>query len=209
MTKGELIVACIKIMFDNDIEQLEPLNISDNPDYASRTVNIIESINRGFDEIAKAKKLDRKTFKLDKDIGEIGDYYTRYDLNSLIPSNDVLYVSNVAYEYQLIYDPNIEVRFEGENVLVLPRINQGRYIVTYHPRYINHLNYDDPDTKEIIGMPNEALRVLPYYVKAELYEDDDPEKAVLARNIFHQYLNEIPKTPITKQTRVKSVFRGL
>ena len=45
-TKGELIAACIKLMFDNDTNILDPENISDDPEYASRTANIIESINR-------------------------------------------------------------------------------------------------------------------------------------------------------------------
>ena len=59
MTKGELIVACIKVMFD-DTEMLDPETISDNPEYQSRTANIIESINRGFDEIAKIESYQRK-----------------------------------------------------------------------------------------------------------------------------------------------------
>lgn len=208
MTKGELIVACIKVMFDNDTEMLDPETISDNPEYQSRTANIIESINRGFDEIAKNRKLPKKTFVLDNDIGDKGDYYTRYNLNALIEEKDVLYISHIAYENAYDYNPNVEVRLEGENILVLPNIKHGKYIVNYYPKYTKHLSYDDPDTKEIEDIPGEALRVLPYFVKAELYEDDDPEKAVLARNIFHQYLRSIPETPLYQQHRVKSVFRG-
>jgi hypothetical protein len=209
MTKGELIVACIKTMFDNDIEQLDPLTISENLDYASRTVNIIECINRAFDEIAKAKKLPKKTLLLVEGLGNVGDYYTKFDLNEIIGEDEVLYITNVAYENRANYDQNIEIKIEGENTLVLPNIKEGRYIVTYHPKYTKQLSYDDPDSKEIEDMPAEALRVIPYFVKAELYEDDDASRATLARNIFHQYLAEIPKTPHLKQTKVKSVFSGL
>lgn len=208
MTKGELIVACIKMMFDNDIEQLDPLTISENLDYTSRTANIIEAINRGFDEVAKARKLPKKTLILVKDLGSVGDYYTKFDLNEIIGEDEVLYITNVAYENGANYDQNIEIKIEGENTLILPTIKEGRYIVTYHPKYTKQLSYDDPDSKEIEDIPSEALRVIPYFVKAELYEDDDTSRATLARNIFHQYLAEIPKTPYLKQTKVKSVFSG-
>lgn len=208
MTKGELIVACIKTMFDNDTERLDAETISDNPDYTSRTVNIIEAINRGFDEVAKARKLPKKTLLLVEGLGNVGDYYTKFDLNEISGEDDVLYINNVAYENGANYDQNIEIKIEGENTLILPTIKEGRYIVTYSPKYTKQLSYDDPDTKVIEDMPSEALRVIPYFVKAELYEDDDPSRATLARNIFHQYLQEIPKTPHLKQTKVKSVFSG-
>lgn len=209
MTKGELIVACIKLMFDNDTDRLDANIISDNADYIGRTNNIIEVINRGFDEVAKARKLPKKTLILVKDMGEVGEYFTKFDLNEVSGEDDILYLTNVAYENGAIYDQNIEIKVEGESKLVLPTINEGRYIVTYHPKYTKQLSYEDPDTKVIEDMPSEALRVIPYFVKAELYEDDDPSRATLSRNIFHQYLQEIPKTPHLKQTKVKSVFSGL
>lgn len=209
MIKGELIVACIKQMFDNDTDRLDPNTISDNADYIGRTNNIIEVINRGFDEVAKARKLPKKTLILVKDMGEVGEYFTKFDLNEVSGEDDILYLTNVAYENGAIYDQNIEIKVEGESKLVLPTINEGRYIVTYHPKYTKQLSYEDPDTKVIEDMPSEALRVIPYFVKAELYEDDDPSRATLSRNIFHQYLQEIPKTPHLKQTKVKSVFSGL
>lgn len=204
MTKGELIVACIKLMFDNDVEQLDATTISDITEYHSRTMNIVEVINRGFDEVAKARKLPRKTTTINVGDGDIGEYYTRFTL-----PNDFFYVSNIAYESELNYDNNVEIKLEGENILVLPTINEGKYIITYFPKCTSQLSYNDPDTKEIVGIPDEDLRVIPYFVKAELFEDDDPSRATLSRNVFHQYLAEIPKTPILKQTRVKSVFRGL
>jgi hypothetical protein len=252
-TKGELIVACIKLMFDNDEQELIPDEISENSEYHARTKNIVESINRAMLEIANNEKLPKKTIELSCVEGDIGNYYVRYKLDTLVKegfSNDILKVKSIAYEKDNIYKNLTDYTEEGHNVFLLPKLAEvskyanlssfpktgkqgmvyialdtnkvyfwdlkeyteetnldkyGKYIITYSPRFKDRLSYDDPDTKEL-DIPEDLLDIVPYFVKGDLYETDDPNAAALARNLFHAYLGEIPSQNDTKQTKVKTVF---
>ena len=99
MTKGELIVACLKLMYENDTEVLDPATISDEDDYKSKTVNICESINRALSEIAKADKLPVL-------IKEIDAFYygVEYTTSQTVPSEkisdyDYVRVANDMYKW--------------------------------------------------------------------------------------------------------------
>lgn len=212
MTKGELIVASIKLMFDNDTEHLDTDTISDNTNYISRTANIVESYNRAMNEIAKAGKLPKKTLTLDHKIGTKGENYTRYNLDTLNIlgfSKDVMQIVNVNYEGKAndypIYYTNVGFQLEGNNTLILPNITEGNYIVTYRPKFTDRMTYSDTDNT-ILNYPSEILDIVPYFIKGELYEEDDPEKAVLSLNKFQKYLAELPSEPNMRQTKVTTVF---
>lgn len=201
-TLGELKVACIKLMFDNDEQELMPDQISENADYHARTNNIIESINRALVRIASAGKLPLKTAYFDKTQGERGKYHTRYDLSFL----DVFDIVRITYENddKGIYDTNIAIMREGNKTLVLKTINEGRYIVSYKPKP-PVFTYDDPDTKEI-DLPNAIIEIIPYFVKGDLYETDDPDAAVLSRNLFEGYLSALPSEENDNITQVESYY---
>ncbi len=208
MTKGELIVSCLKLI-ENAQTELDSTTISSDPNYLDYTRSIVESINRGLNEVAKMRKLPKKVVIIDYTLGDIYEYYTRYDLDSIVVDgfkNDVLGIINIVYENGPVFDFNVAPRMEGNNVLVLPRIVAGKYIITYNPRFIDRLSYEDEDTKEI-NIPNEILDIIPYFVKAELFEEEEADKAVLARNIFHQYLMELPIQESGRQTKVKTIYR--
>lgn len=205
-TKGELIAACIKLMFDNDTNILDPENISDDPEYASRTANIIESINRAFNEVAKAEQLPRKRLVIDTDTEyeEQDDYYTRYNLDNLV--GDVYRVNNINYQDNYgRYYANVGIRLEGENILVLRTLTAGKYIVTYSPMLTERLTYDMPDNYEIQTIAEDILDIVPYFVKGDLYEEDNADTALMAINRFHIYLANRPRVTNT-QSKVKTVY---
>lgn len=209
MTLGELKTACIKLMFDNDVAVVDPDTISEDADYTARTVNIVESINRAISEIAKAEQLPKKTVTLTTTDGTIGTYYTRYDLDTIVISgftNDVMKVKKVTYEYEADYDTNVSIRTEGNNILVLPLLEQGVYIVTYCPTYATRFTYDTADTTVITDIADDLLDIIPYFVKGDLYEEENPQQALLATNKFHSYLANRTIENNQKVTRVINVY---
>ncbi len=253
MKLGELKVACIKLMFDNDIQVLDPDTISEDSTYANRIVNIIESINRGLTEVAKAEKLPKKSVTCTVEMGSVGDYLVRYDLDTLVVSgfdNDVLKVVKIAYEFEDEYNPNVPIRKEGHNVLILPNLavinsysnlasfpttgnymevykaldtglfyeylnstytaldntHFGKYIITYSPTYSNRFSYDDLDTEVITDIPDDVLDILPYFVKGDLFEEDDPQSSVLATNKFHSYLAQKTEEKNERVSAVKNIY---
>lgn len=61
-----------------------------------------------------------------------------------------------------------------------------------------------------LDIPEEVQRNIPYFIKAELYEEDEPQLAMHARNNFITFLMGLQKPFGRVQTKVKSakVFRS-
>ena len=56
-----------------------------------------------------------------------------------------------------------------------------------------------------LDVPEALARVIPYFVKADLYEQDEPELAATARNIFESALTEYVSFGITRKQRQQYV----
>lgn len=255
MTKGELIVACLKLMFENDdvsfyeddnddtTNEVNVTNISGDLDYKSKTANIIESINRALSEIAKADKFpffvktidaffigQYKTYNQVPEINANDETYIRV-LNSIykwdsnigayvkvaLPlyfyytlDSDIFKVIGVNYEIndEYYYQNNdVSVRYNASNLMLLRR-ERGNYIINYTPKF-KRLSYSDDDDSDITFadtnntlIPDYILDIVPYFVKGDLYEEDEPQMAILATNKFYQLLDEIVN-PYQRQTQTK------
>lgn len=197
MTKGELIVASIKLMFDNGDVDLDPSKISANYDYQDRTKNIIESINRALYRIQTANKLPKKFLTINNktSVSLATRLFSRYNLSALT-NNEYYRIVSVAVENENGYSNNVDYRLENDTI-VLPKITDGNvnYIVCYMPKIVE-LTYQTSDT-DALSYPNEVLNIIPYFVKGDLYEDDDISSARYSRNIFEQYLEALPTPPET------------
>lgn len=213
MTKGELIAACIKSMYRNADNQLDPETISEQDEYFEITANVIECINRGLTRIYDAKKLPKKVFYITKDTEEILDLeipkseiYSRYDVSKII--NDLGRIENISLENdQLeVYNANISYHVEGSNILVLPKLKhlKDHYIINYTPK-VKRMAYYQPDTEEL-PYDDEIYDKLIYFVKSELYEEENANVAAYARNIFEQYLTEQDNDTVSVIRNVKDVY---
>lgn len=60
---------------------------------------------------------------------------------------------------------------------------------------------DDTDLKIECGLSNYLLNIIPYYVKADLYEEDDTAMSARAFGVFEGYLNDLPIPPKNDQIR--------
>lgn len=208
MTLGELKVACIKLMFDNDSIDVDPSNISNNAEYTMRTVNIVESINRALFRVANVGKLPKKTFTLDNTIQKDEKYIRRYNLDTIKIDgfdNDCLYVEGIVYQNVYKYTPNVDIIIEGNNTLVLPAIDEGKYIITYSPNHRSIPIYEDDETK--LDIPDYILNIVPFYVKGDLFEDDDAEVAIMATNKFERYLSELNIGSENRQAYIQNAYK--
>lgn len=62
------------------------------------------------------------------------------------------------------------------------------------------LDTTDLDT---LYIPEDVQLMIPYYVKGELYEEDEPNLAMLAKQEYMQFLYQYPKQFVKKQTKVR------
>lgn len=99
-------------------------------------------------------------------------------------------VQTVEEDFVVIND-KISVNFEiGE-----------KYFIEYIPRTTSGFSDNDE-----VNIPDELARLIPYYIKADLYEEEEPSLATAARNIFEGYLNEYADNVDSTVRGVKAVY---
>jgi hypothetical protein len=134
MTLGELKLKCLKLMFDIEEADANP----SSAEYETRTVAMIDSINRGLDRIDNANKIPIK-----EDITHT--YDSDYEMWELIP--------------------------------------------------IEEEEDDSTDLETTYGLKDKVLNIIPYFVKGELFEEDEANIALLSFNKFEQLLEQLPTPP--------------
>jgi hypothetical protein len=109
-----------------------------------------------------------------------------------------------VYECEEAYIGDLDYRREG-NVLVLQYFDRdGTYRALYYPR-IKRLN-DLSGYLEEVEIPDEIACLIPYFIKGDLYRDDEPNEASEARNWFEQGLDELSLQRAEKYGSVLTVF---
>lgn len=192
MKIGDIKAEAIKLMFVNYDLPVTADNICDleaDETYNGYLVNMDGSINRALDRIAEKGRLDSKICVLPQD-GEgvtLHGRFVRYALKTLLP--DFGYVLRVVYDNGRFISPSVSYALEGKT-LVLPALRgeDEEYRLLYSPRppYVSKANrYADE-----LDLPDEVAHLIPYFIKSELYAEEEPSQAAQARNLFESLLDE-------------------
>lgn len=189
MKLGEIKIEALKLMFVNNTNEMNIesfTNLMNDENYASYLVNMRGAINRALDRIKNARVLQLKSTKLDLTAAEISKHYIRYDLPANI--KDFYMLERVVFEDEEGgYEDDTEYQTEG-GVIVLPNI-PGEYRILYHQN-IDYVFSDMADTDEL-PIPDDIARLIPYFIKGDLYQEDEPNLAADARNTFEACLQDI------------------
>lgn len=88
-----------------------------------------------------------------------------------------------------IYDVAEDWSLEGDDVLVIPGNVEGEYTVWYraYPQTITAQTPDD----EAIDMTPDAAALIPLYIAAELYKEDELAMATVLRNEYEDGLQKL------------------
>lgn len=191
ITKGQLIVNCIKLLAENMGSSIDAEIVSLLDEYKDRTTIIVQSINRAFHRLEALKKLPNLTKYIE---------YKQNALNYTIDFsdskyNDILFIKSIVYINKSGEYTEFTNYYLNEGLLVLPQILEGeKYIITYQPKFIDIKETDQITSfdTDIINYPERITSIIPYYVKAELAEEDNAQLAVLAMNRFETYANQLP-----------------
>lgn len=223
MTYGEIKIETLKIMFANENEELTVETLSDyesDENYRSYLLNMRGAINRCFSVIEEKRVLPTRSKKLSYAAGDVGAAFIRFDLGALF--DDYFDVDRVVREtVDGEYIGECEYRREGD-VLVLPLCelvnvrekngtqtyeerNDVTYFAVYRPR-IKRITSATPNAEEISDLPEGIASYVPYYLKSELFREDEPNEAGEARNWFEQAMSEIRSRAGSRSTSVNSVY---
>ena len=202
MTVGEIKIESLKLMeingTDISTETLEDLYSNENyKEYLSRMPGAITRALHRFKTVGVIpEKSYYETMEENKSIA-------RVDLSEKI--SDFSKLNRVVVEGRNTYCANYPYTFEGKNV-VLFNLHIGNIVTfIYEPKVPLVLTTTD-DAMEI-PIPDDLSSIIPYFVKADVFEQDEPELATQARNIFELMLAEYKKQEDNVPISIDSVYK--
>ena len=206
MKLGEIKLEALRLMFMNynddlSIEDFE--SYLQNENYASYLVNMNGSINRCFSSIEEKGVLPSKSHTLTLSEGTVSGAFIRFDLSTIL--NDYSSIDRVIYENDNgEYNGEYDYKLEGD-VLVLDRIDEDEtYTLLYKPS-ISRITNETSKTQEIT-IPDNIACLIPYFIKGDLYRDDEPNEASEARNWFEASMDSIIAKRVNNFSKVHDKY---
>lgn len=190
MKLGDIKIQALKLMFVNynddiSIDSLPTLSTDQN--YGSYLVNMPGSINRCFASIEEKRVLPVKSYMLTYSGEANQSAFIRFDMDALIP--DFFDMERLIYQHEEFYCGDADYQREG-NILVLKNIaDTGNYNILYYPK-IPRIN-SATDNQTELEIPNGIAEQIPYFIKGDLYRDDEPNEASEARNWYEAAMEAI------------------
>jgi hypothetical protein len=217
--------ASLRLMFaDSDMNfSLSEFNdgiLESNPNTRDKLIGMDDSIRRAINTYYNFVNQDviSDIFEL---VPDGDDYFNKIDLSDLsggyIPVEfptriDVLFYDISGEEpYLLREEQQIDFSFENisKKVYFTSRNFSGfgdnvKFRIFYKIKKLNlpygaTLEYD----LSTIYIPEEVQSMIPYFVKGELYEEDEPNAALFARNEYMRFLTGLRRPFHNAQTKVK------
>lgn len=219
MKLWEIKAQALKLMFaDSDmsfsyIDFTEGV-LEDNYNTREKLIRMDDSIARAIDmyysycgNINKKIKVKYKenTYLLDIDDIEDFGYPTRVDL---LTKGRVKGQEKLDYHYDSL-SKDITVVFTNIDYLTELEKQDLDFLLYYEmkrynlPEVYDKLEFDLDD----IFIPQDVQRMIPKYIKGELYEEDEPSMAMISKNEYLGYLVNRQKDFSVVQNKVKSTFR--
>ena len=194
MTWGDCKLSALRTMFSNEGAAI---NIDDsNQDYVYAMAG---KANEALQQLVSVGRPLLKQFSITVALG-VDEEATESKLT--LPAAEVLYklqlehylprfrcIDQLMLESGGVYDRAEEWSLEGDNVLVLPGNIAGTYTLWY-AAYPQTITNDTPDT-EILDVHPEAAVLIPLYIAAELYKEDELAMATMFRNEFEDGLEKL------------------
>lgn len=205
MKVGQIKVEAIKLMFTNygyDIAIGDLQRMVNDENYGSYIVNMNGAIARAIDRIENACVMPIKRKRIMPGELDNGAVFDRFDVSKI---TDLFRIDRITVEYANgEYDGNASFELEGTDLLV--RHNpSASYSILYYPT-IKTVNEDVLDTEEF-WIPDNIARIIPYFIKGDLYQEEEPELAADARNLFEASLDDLKTQTMSKQNFVEQVYR--
>lgn len=190
MKLGEIKLEALKIMnINNDsVLVLENMDaILGEKRYAKYLNNMFNCINKAIDVINHKKILPQNRIEMSELEVNQGAINNRFDVSSI---RDFMSISRIVYEDSNGYRERIPFEREG-NMVVVPNKYLPEYLAMVYNTKIENITDNIADTDDVPNLSDELARLIPYYIKFELYQEDEPDLALTAKNTFDQGIESL------------------
>lgn len=204
MKLGEVKIEALKIMFADYTDDIAIDNLGDlktDENYGRYVNSMPGAINRCFSRLEDSNAVPVKKFVLTEDLGTISNNRIRFDLSAII--SDFGNVDRIIYETATEYEGNCEYIMETNSIIVLP-YRGGDYTIIYSPILARITAGTAEDTE--LELPDKIASIIPYFIKGDLFREDEPAEASEARNLFELSLEAANTEIKRRQTSVRAVF---
>lgn len=209
MKLGDIKAAALKLMFasyDRDITAETVDSLRGDAAFRDYLYNMPQAINRAFGIIENKRVLPERTV----------DYLPNGSNHIAVPLTVEAVTGAPGGEFKrVIYSACGRINWvpftdyvvsDGE--VILPSVVAGEaYRVCYAPR-LARITAETSDLMEI-PIPDDVAALIPYFVKGDLYREEDAAEASNARNWFDAGLEEIECSRIGMPSGVATVFGGM
>ncbi len=203
MKIGDIKIEALRLMYADVPARMTAENIEDHTadsDFEGYLAMMHGAINRCLNVIVERRVLPIKRHELNLAGAEKRGRTYRFNLSGV---SDFYDVSRVIMVSENAYDGDYPYRMEGESLVLLSPDEAASFSLLYHPR----LSYVEPnDNGELEGVPNEIAMLIPYYLKGEIYREDESGEASEAMSWFEQRLSEISEKRTEKQGSVACLY---
>ena len=180
MKLGTLKIQCLKLLFANGNEAIteEHLEQYENDDrYRDYLILMTDSINRALFDLECRGCLPVKRHRLENGEGTP----PKYDLSGISDFYEIERITAAGYDQYIGFMPFSK---EG-NVLILLDEIPGEavdYTLIYRPAAprVRSTTSDDDE----LGIPDRFCEAIPYFVKSELFREEEPQEANYARQLW-------------------------
>lgn len=207
MKLGEIKIEALKLMFVNynidlEIDKLQDLALDEN--YGSYLVNMPGAINRCFSVIEDKGVLPVKAYTLKAENGLASGVFMRFDLSKLI--KDYFAIERLVFSSPCgEYIGDFDYQKEGETIVIKDFDENDTYTVLYLPKIERISALTENDTE--IDIPDNIAQHIPYFIKGDLYRDDEPNEASEARNWFEAAMDAILGGKVSKVNKVSDIYK--
>lgn len=196
MTWGECKLIALQTMFSNEGVDI---NVDDsNQDYvnampgkANEAMMQLSMVGRPILKSFRIVIADGTAEAVTEDQLTLPAAEVRYklDMKTYCPRWRCLEAGEVYLDSGGIYDKAEDWAMEGTTLLALPGDITGTYTIWYdaYPQTVTKLTEDS----ETLDIPEEAAVLIPVYIAAELYKEDELALATMLRNEFEDGLNKL------------------
>lgn len=186
MKLGEIKLEALRIMnINNDsvllLDRFDSL--LGEKKYAKYLNNMYNCINKAIDIINHKGILPQNTMPLAELPLTKSSVNNRFDISQI---TDFLSISRIVYEDNVSnYCARIPYEREG-NKIVVSNDYFPEFLTLIYNTKIQNISENLTDKEGVPGLSDELARLIPYYIKFELYQEDEPDLALNAKNTFEQ-----------------------
>lgn len=190
MKLGEIKLEALKIMNINDdnvllLDRMESL--LNEKKYAKYLNNMFNAINKAIDIINHKKILPQGRIEMSNIQMKQGAINNRFDVSNI---KGFLSISRIVYEDHNEYEERIPFEREGNFIVVANKYLPENLVMVYDTK-IDNISDKIADTDEVPNLSDELARLIPYYIKFELYQEDEPDLAINAKSTFEQGIESL------------------